>query len=61
MELTRSEEATSDLGRTILPALNAVEGHLAQVGPASAQLWTHIRLSGIMAASMHCNDLDPAM
>ena len=34
MELARSEEATGDLGRTILPALNAVEGHLAQVPPA---------------------------
>ena len=38
MELARSEEATSDLGRTILPALNAVEGHLGQVASASAQL-----------------------
>ena len=31
MELARSEEATSDLGRAILPALSTVEGHLAHV------------------------------
>lgn len=31
MELARSEDATSDLGRAILPALNGVEGHLAHV------------------------------
>jgi hypothetical protein len=43
MELARSEEATSDLGRTILPALNAVEGHLAQVSTASAQLGAPMR------------------
>ena len=39
MELARSEEATGDLGRAILPALNSVEGHLAQVlrlGPGPA-------------------------
>ena len=31
MEVSRSEEVTSDLGRAILPALTGVEGHLAQV------------------------------
>ena len=31
MELARSEEATGDLGRAILPALNGVEGHLIKV------------------------------
>jgi hypothetical protein len=31
MELARSTEANSELGRAILPALNGIEGHLAQV------------------------------